>query len=666
MPFRAGGNPLGRTIETALVRRLRKLAGDIALDARYQPRWIFLVGGPGNGKSETVQAFLTELDGKLGLSGALVQELTRRFSAAGVLPRRVEVGGADLGGQAIEFNAKLGRLIVVQDATATENAQGNAARELADDVADLLTAPQGSPQPVFVACANRGLLARAMNEAFRDFGPDNPVTRLLANVIQVSTVASDTLIGLKPCWPLESDPRFACWPLDVESLLAVPGTASPLEAMLSRAVEAGEWETMGRCQDCTSRDLCPFRQSAEWLRDNARRANLLGLLRRGELAKGQRWNFREAFSLVAELLIGQWSDFQPATHPCDWVHQSRTAALGAPADVASVLALAGQLYPQAMFRGGHLKEAASAFLEQRSGTFGSQPTTGRVVACLAGIGDRASTKPIRETLQRDYGRLDPALSSPENPAHALRRIEDAFCQSVAQGLAELRQHATSSQAESLAYDFLERAEEEWDVLGRDSASASAAVCFVRKAAAILAKRSVGVRLGHHALEEVLAEYEACLRDSRLLGQVAAAVKPLMGDATTRFSVLEVLGQPTAEKQPLVGLEGPVPGIRAVPAPVGTATTPGHDVPCIEITDPRCRISLTFDFFLAVHLRKNGCAGSSLPASVRAALDRVRHRYAGDLCRNEERFVDGRTSIVLATGQAIRVLGSGSPPSLTNG
>lgn len=662
VPFRAQGNPLGQTIETALVRRLRNLAASIAQAATSQPRWIFLVGGPGNGKSETVQAFLTELDAQLGASGALVRELTRRFSVTGVLPRRVEVAGHDVGEQAAEFAAKVGRLIVVQDATATESAQGNAARELADDIADLMTAPGGAPLPVFVACANRGLLARAMNEAYREFGANNQVTRLLANVIQVSTVAGETLAGLKPCWPLETDQRFACWPLDVESLLTGPASPSPVEMIISKAVETDAWEAAGRCLDCTSRDLCPFRQSSEWLRDGNERASLLRLLRRGELAKGQRWNFREAYSLVAELLVGQWSDFEPAEHPCDWVHQMRTGALATPPDVGNVLSLCGQLYPQAMFRFGHMYEAAAGFQQEGAG-FVSQPTTAKVVAWLGAAQDRSSSKPIREILQRDYARLDPSLSTPEDPGHVLRAVEDAFCQSVAQGAADSRQHVVPSLAEQLAYAALERAEDEWDVLGRESAAAATAVCFIRKAGAVLAKRSIGVRLGYHALDEMLSEYEACLRDPVRLGAVAAAIKPLMGDATTRFSVLEVLGQPTAETQPLVGLEGPLPGIRAIAAPVGTETTPGHDIPSIEITEPKCRVSLTFEFFLAVQLRKNGCAGSSLPASVRAALDRVRQRYAGHLCRDDERFADGRASIVLGTGHVIGLVAPGAPPTL---
>jgi hypothetical protein len=223
VPFGARVNPLGAVIQTPLVRRLRGLAREIALDANSHPRWIFLVGGPGNGKSETVENFLTSLDDQLGMNGALCNVLRQRF-ASEKLPRKVEILPVDLGPAEAQFAARVRRLVVVQDATATETALGNAANELAWDLADLLTSSNDPPLPVFVACANRGLLARAMNEAFREF--DESVTSLLRNVIRASSLGRETLGGRKSCWPLETDQRVACWPLDVESLLLENGDVS--------------------------------------------------------------------------------------------------------------------------------------------------------------------------------------------------------------------------------------------------------------------------------------------------------------------------------------------------------------------------------------------------------------------------------------------------------
>lgn len=661
VPFQKASNPIGRTIETSLVQRLRRLAKDIATDAASSPRWIFLIGGPGNGKSETVQDFLSHLDAALGLGGALCQALSQRFAPTALVPRKVEILPADLRSAGGAFAAKVGRLVVVQDATATEYAHGNAANELANDLADLVTIPGTPPKPVFIACANRGLLARAMNEAYRAFGVGNDVTKLFANLIQASSLGRDTLAGRKPCWPIETDSRFACWPLDVDSLLV--GNSPPLEQALLSAIDATSWETSGRCQDCASRDLCPFRQNAEWLRDDNTRRNLLVMLRRGELACGQRWNFRDAFSLIAELVVGQWSDFGDVAHPCEWVHRNETAARRAVPDAQAILSLALRLYPHAMFRGGPAGKAATVFLEHRSIDAQSQPETLRVLEGISLGRNGESAKPIREIIARDYARLDPATFTPPDPGHPIRLIEDAFCQSVEQGRAATQQHGPAA-AEDSVLDVFEKAEREWDLLGRESAVAVVAVCLVRNLAGMIAKRSVGVRLGYHALEDLLADYEACLRDNARLRTVSTALQPLLGNPVFKFNLLEILGQPTADEvEPLVALQGPTTGAQALAAPSGTDSSPGHDVPLIRVTEPSYRIPLTFDFYMALQLRRKGCAASSLPASVRAALDRVRHCYAGELCRKEELFVDGRTFVLLIDDKKVSVPAPGAAPAL---
>lgn len=663
VPFRARVNPIAEVIETPLVQRLRMLARAIAANQNSIPRWIFLVGGPGNGKSETVEDFLKSLDNELGLQGVLSTFLQQRYSGGNILPRKVEVRPSDLGSAAALFSARVGRLVVVQDATATETALGNAANELAHDLADLLTYPD-RPLPVFIACANRGLLARAMNEAFRAFGQNNPVTTILRDVIQASSLGRETLGARKSCWPLEGDDRFACWPLDVESLLLDDPGGKPFERILSKGIDAAQWETSGRCADCSSRNYCPFRQNAEWLRDTETRGNLLLIMRHGELARGQRWNFRDSFSLIADLIVGQWSDFADAPHPCDWVHEA-VSHLQSPDAAASALPLVMRLYPNAMFRGTEIARAATAFEDKRSVDSRTHPVTAALVGALTRAGTGGSIKSIREMLENEYAQLDPAATTPSDSAHLLRSVEDAFCQSVAQGQIAANQALQLSPAENILLDLFSKAESEWDLLARDTTTAVAAVGLLRRLGGILAKRSVAVRLGHHALERLLADYESVLRDGARLSKVREVLSPLLGDAGFSFNIVEIIGQPTADSRsrPLVGLQGLPPGIRTHPAPNSTSTTPGHDMPCVEIADLNYRIPLTFDFYMALQLRKEGCAGSSLPASVRAALDRIRHAYAGKLCRDEDRFIDGRTFITIGENYKVGVSSPGSPPGL---
>src|SRR5436853_7513591 len=98
VPFQ-GSNPFGSTIPTNLVSKLRSLAFSIAEGSGHEPRWIFLVGGPGNGKSETVQDFLAHLDNALGLEGILCTYLAERFGGGPIVPRKVELLPRDLQGE---------------------------------------------------------------------------------------------------------------------------------------------------------------------------------------------------------------------------------------------------------------------------------------------------------------------------------------------------------------------------------------------------------------------------------------------------------------------------------------------------------------------------------------------------------------------------------------
>src|SRR5579859_1110400 len=114
VPFQQTASPLNEPIETGLIRRLRSLARALASGNTLVPRWIFLVGGPGNGKSETVQDFLVNLDNQLGMGGQLRQVLEMKFRPNPLSPRRVEIESSDLEPSPGAFTSKIGRLVVVQ------------------------------------------------------------------------------------------------------------------------------------------------------------------------------------------------------------------------------------------------------------------------------------------------------------------------------------------------------------------------------------------------------------------------------------------------------------------------------------------------------------------------------------------------------------------------
>lgn len=679
VPFNGvGGNPLRDAagspivIETALLTRLRALASRIAA-GETSPRWVFLVGGPGNGKSEAVQEFLVALDKELDVEGSLLEVLRHEFAPAPLVRWRVDIDAKRFPELPQSFGRLVGRLIVVQDASASDQPLDDASAVLSsflESLLDLVTSPP--PLPVFVCCVNRGLLARALKTA-RDAEEGSEVAGLVRALVCASALGTDALAeDRRTCWPLRLPEGFpegvvACWPLDVESLLLPHDDGgpdpSPVDRMFAIAVEADRWERVGRCADCDDSDLCPFRLNAHSIRDTGLRRSLLRLLRRGELATGLRWNFRDSFSLIAELIVGEWTDFGTATHPCMWVHE--LAAECKRADQASyqvvspAYKLLSRLYPHALFPtppGVGLPEATAKTASQRG-----FETTLSLDDALSEQSQVVPTHYVRTLLAgMTAPELDPALLSPHVAGHPVSRLEDAYSQSVALGNTAWPTEMPMFSAESVFMRCVKAAEGEWDLMSREALQLSEAMRFLRTLASAIAKRSVGTRMAAHANEEYLGSYEAAIRDEAALDNLLDSLRGLLGGDNFCFNALESFGQPRSDSDWLVSLQGTRMPINPVtPAPRGGGSLPAHDLPAIRVRG--YAVPLTYDLYVALRLRQDGCAEGSLPASVRASIDRIRHRFAGELCRNAHEFVVRSAEYVVRDRGRVAIVRHGESP-----
>jgi hypothetical protein len=637
VPFVEWGNPIGSRVSTSLIGKLGALASEISTGESDAPRWIFLIGGPGNGKSEAVQHFVERLDLGLGCADSLNAAVRKAFANRRPLPRRIDVTGEHLKDASERFHARVKKLILIQDASASDHPEADAAKELVDDVADLLTSSE-SELPVFVCSANRGLLSRALARAHEEY-PGSSVVRALEEIARATALGLEALSGTQPaCWPLETDRRFACWPLDVESLVAVNGDKVPMRELLERATVLDSWEVEKRCYDCDSRDFCPIRRNAELLRDRSISDHLLRILRRGELATGQRWSFRDAFSLTAELIVGQWSDYNPSSHPCDWVHDLVFKFQNARDDAErakAVIPLARALFPQRLFQ-TLVPEEELREVRKTASNLGA--TTTGVICDVVRRTEPDSSKHIRMALKGIHQlRIDPARWCGESPNDLLKHIEDEFGQSVRQGLDEFRGQLVEPELSVL--DMFARAEAEWDVLGRDKEGALAAIEFLRRAASTIAKRAIGVRAGSHANESLLRDYEDSLRDQKRLSRVRELVAELLGVYQFAGSLGSCFGQAEGRMTQSIVIVGPKSGIRPRPAPVAAPDRPAYDMPCIQVGDSF--LPLTFELYVALRRRQDGCANGSLPAGVVAMLDRLRHSYSARLARDNDKLTNGQ-------------------------
>lgn len=666
VPFYGGGVTVATdmgVLETPLIKKLRVLARDVAAGRRESPRLIFLIGGPGNGKSQAVEEFLLELDSRLELTGRLVELLEERFQPDHVVPRVVEVTRDELESWDISGEV-LPRLVIIHDASAMNEPGADAAEHLVAELSAL--AASDNVPPVFLCCINRGVLARAASAAHRM--NETEVGYLLKDLVEATSQVPTGAGAAMKCWPLEGHGEFAripmaCWPMDSDTLLGSLNSSSEdessiVEQIVDDAVRREKWEGESACRTCDSGMVCPFRQNATWLRDQGNRHSLLRLLRLSELTTRQRWNFRNVFTLVAELLVGAWSDFGDVTHPCEWVHEHHAgleSERGAD-QFRAARALVARLYPHALFPAQLYGPASEDVRREAS----DRSLSELVLGIDRGDSEATARSYVRAFLRnRVSPDLDPAVSSPGENQAMLRQLEDQYSRAVELGNGAWGSYSMAG-AERAWLHVLREAEQEWDTFDRASAIASRAVGQLRSEAAIVAKRSIGVRAGRHAGGEYLEDYIRILRDEKRLEDLVEEVIGLFGeDGQLRFDAVATYGQARAEGRPFVRIQAPFPLEEIIPAPAASADRPAHDLPFMRIAGQT--LPVTFELYRALRLRRGGAPEGSLSASIQAVLDRIRHAYAGRLCRDdrkfrtkEARYFVGSATLAPARDESVRV------------
>jgi hypothetical protein len=567
----------------------------------------------------------------------LIGELEKAF-AADPVPRRVDLSIPDPGQGEWSFRG----LTLIQDASSSDRPDGNAAALLVEDLEALLSYDHPAGH-VFICSANRGLLARAVRES----GTTSAARELLREVFRWTGLGEEALSDPRhKTWPLAVqgvDPNLvAAWPLDAESLLS--GDAPGFGQLLEESTKEEHWEASA-CGPCPSRVLCPFLGNAIGLRDETARTGLIRTLRRAELASGQRINFRMAFSVVAELLVGDASDFIGAAGrtPCMWVHaRVALASEETKRGVEAIAELLGHEYAFAVVPLPIVDPSASFSDEAITAGAPTAAEVFRGVEASEAIRRARETTPVRELVQGTIaGLIDPATWSPAGPTDPLRVAEDMFALGVREGIDAWPMDAPPTELQRKLIGHLQRAEEEAEnrfaAVGRVAAQRVTAAS--RVSAATIAKRSIGIRLGITSQDELLGAYEDAIRSASQLQALRTILKEVIGsqrfvaDALAGFGSVESIGS-TAMLRALPMTVGPI-----LPAPILSAERAAHDLPValIELQpapDARHRpIPITFALFRALRLSELGAANASLPASVRASRDALGQAYASRASRN---------------------------------
>jgi hypothetical protein len=649
------GLPGRQLLRTTLISKLEAWASDVAKGDPSAPRILLLVGGPGNGKTEAIEYTIKCLDQKLGAGGRLLERLAREFHPPTGQPvhRIVRVDAGSLASSPRDIE-----LQIVQDATATAGQHEHTAPELLlDELGGLLIA---TSHRFYLCCVNRGVLDDALILALdKQRTAEQALLEAIARSVSLSANQSS-------CWPLEGFPSVAIWPMDAESLLAMPpdGGPAPAATLLECATEAASWPAPG---DCPAHVRCPYCHSHSLLARDDHREALLQILRWYELASGKRWSFRDLFSLVSYLMAGHvQAQHRTKADPCSWASHllrldeaSKQSQRPSRAELTAIFYLATSSYQHALFHswehgiattlgqdikelalGEHDQEAARTlrglqhFLHERKTPY-LPATIAPVLSSLATLMDPALARPECEV----------ALSA--RTKAELWELDSRFSRSIADGVEFIAKRQALSPNE---LDLLKRLSAADAVLSsplarrKRPATAARVQRTLRDFACRLVRRSICTRSAVVLDAPTLRSFQQVVEDGqgRRLFEVAQRIKNLLNSKTGfEVSLTTTFGQPLPPPQRQAILVVQPQPVR--PIPLSTQGRPQPPLRFLQVGQGSSAqpIALTYDLFKAIEEMERGLSPASLPQAVIALLDTTRARLAGPIVRNQEVLADAK-------------------------
>lgn len=506
--------------------------------------WCFLIGGPGNGKSEALRELTKRLD--IALAPAIPGEPAPRS-----IPRNWPseahrlVSGLDI--------------VLINDASIPRGDLGSATQtgSLFHDLSDAFRRIPQSRLAIF-ANVNRGILIEEASSLAANVSQDDSESlatstiRCLAG--QRSASELETIVSPEP-----NAPQYAQYKvtvagitviihvvfLDVLSLLEpTPGAGGPVidfraypplvapyqtfgkllshdlprdsttaGAFVSSFVALDYWEA-GGCKDPTTGTLCeafptcPFAQNSRWVQSEPLRSRFVDALRGAEIAAGRRLTYRDLLGHISLALIGEPEEqWLTGYHPCEWsanAHRGiRNGQKSAAIDVASHRVYVNLFSNSADHASTRFEPALAA-----DTVYGSIKT-------------RATTKgqPARlQAFEKAFADVDPAADT--DPwggvrARVLDAVESLDIVSPADQIrswSEVHQAAVSEIEDVLDQTLRDEITTE---LKRNARVSVNRVRFLRRWRSMMLLRQIGLAMGRlthgNAIESWLAEQENALR-----------------------------------------------------------------------------------------------------------------------------------------------------------
>lgn len=666
-PFRSGsGRPAGKRFETGLTKRLKRWAGMLA-NGEEVPNNILLVGGPGNGKTDTVEGLIEDLDEILGLDGRLFSKFKILFEGEKTNespPRRVSVR---LDSILHDVPQHLRRTIsIVQDASEADGLRfpGKSAQELLLEELERIQKDCG--QDIYICCVNRGILAQAYSEA-QARGIGIKTLDLLTKITRAVTSSADA----SSCWPIPEFRSVIAWPMDVDTLVEsideeIP--SSVFHQIIEGVINDPSWP-----EECGAGEYCPFCENRRALSEPGAIDRLSELLRSFELRTGKRWTFRDLYSFISYILVGTEQELVVGGKqltPCEWaakqVELLNSTKRSDDTDRSRALhRLVGNLYWHRLFplwprlASKDFNEAKSKLVRGFAQALSPVDDLFRYLQWRDR--DRKSEAISKMVSERFCPLLDPASSDPDQVVSTattgreftVREVDERFSLSVGHGL-EIVRHRISF----LERELLKRLEASDDELSgdlisnQDRVKAERLQTVIRMFACRLIKRSLGVRNGSYSGKENLSLYRRALLNPKELKEVQNRLRSLINDEKRNlFSVplMTTFAQPAPPTRRNVVLECQKVKVKAWE--YGEAERPKPQIAYLEVDGNA--VPLTFELFDALQGLTQGMHPGSLNDEVFAMIDRIRSRVAGRIVRDQEALDDDAIVVLEATGEAIR-------------
>ena len=286
--------------------------------------WVFLTGGPGNGKSHQVESLIKKLDPLDPLEKPRTGDLAKRKYT---------------------FKFKNARLIIVNDATIRK--PGSSIGDLPLDLREALQGHEKIPT-YLVVNINRGILVEEESKLTRDGGSDHDFEKKVINKIRQgsNTYYSYYVEDIPPALGggkvnihavyldqvslLELSPGE----LDVEAM--APGDEPPAYKVMKKLDKKDRLESPAgkliedlvheknfegaACVNCNAKELCPFLSNAISLRNEKFRQGFLTVARGLEIVSGHLVTYRDLWGILCLAILGKpegsaWS----LDTPCSWV-----------------------------------------------------------------------------------------------------------------------------------------------------------------------------------------------------------------------------------------------------------------------------------------------------------------------------------------------------------